>query len=373
MTLSSTVSRVSYAGNGVTTAFSFPYYFLSTSDLVVILTASDGTQTTKTLTTHYTVTGAGVQAGGTVTMITAPASGETLVIYRDPAQTQDLDLVENDPMPAEELEKRLDKLTMEVQRLSDRLSRTVTLTDGYAGSFSPLLPGTIPTSSYLRTSGDGLTWTLVTLTQGTFDATSPMTTKGDLITYGTTGTRLPVGANGSVLTADSNQSLGIKWDSINFMATIPNWNEDIDSPIPSIENNQRVYLFGSGLAQKLYCTVQVPNSYIAGCRIRLFVPLYTPDTSGTNLINSTAYLIRDGVDAMTSTTNSQASGNSAATVPSIANTPTALSLSITNTSGQINGVGVTSGDIIKIFIMRGTDTATSDIRVIPGAAQITFN
>jgi hypothetical protein len=40
---------------------------------------------------------------------------------------------------------------------------------------------------------------------------SPLTTKGDLWTYGTGNARLPVGTNGQVLTADSAQTLGVKW------------------------------------------------------------------------------------------------------------------------------------------------------------------
>ena len=40
---------------------------------------------------------------------------------------------------------------------------------------------------------------------------SPLTTKGDLYGYSTLDARIPVGANNTVLTADSAQALGVKW------------------------------------------------------------------------------------------------------------------------------------------------------------------
>jgi hypothetical protein len=42
-------------------------------------------------------------------------------------------------------------------------------------------------------------------------AASPLTTKGDLYTFSTSDTRLGVGANNTVLTADSAQATGLKW------------------------------------------------------------------------------------------------------------------------------------------------------------------
>lgn len=138
MTVNSTTSRVSYAGNGSTTAFTVPFPFLANSDLVVIR-VSGATQTTLVLSTDYTVTGAG-GASGTVTCTVAPAAGTTLVIYRDPALTQLVDYQPNDPFPANTHETALDRLTMISQRLKDLLSRSFTLSDGDVSGASTQLP-----------------------------------------------------------------------------------------------------------------------------------------------------------------------------------------------------------------------------------------
>ena len=125
MTVSSTLSRAEYSGNGTTTAFSFPYYFLADGDLTVILVSSTGVRTTQTITTHYTIVGAGVSAGGTVSMVTAPATGEILIILREVALTQGADFVENDPLSAEVLEQALDRQTMIAQQHQEEIARSV--------------------------------------------------------------------------------------------------------------------------------------------------------------------------------------------------------------------------------------------------------
>lgn len=131
MTVSTTTSRIEYAGNGTTTDFSFPYRFLADGDLKVYLVNTAGTPVLKSLTTHYTLAGAGESAGGTVTMLTAPAVGESLVIFRDPALTQSVDLTENDRLPVETaVEQPLDRLTMIAQFTRDKVNRSLALADG---------------------------------------------------------------------------------------------------------------------------------------------------------------------------------------------------------------------------------------------------
>ena len=124
MTLSTTTVKNSYSGNGSTTAFTYNFGINSTSELVVIIRSALGVETTKTITTHYTVADAGA-AGGTVTMGTAPASGESLTIIREQPLTQGLDLVANDPFPAASFEDQLDKLTFMVQQHQEELNRSI--------------------------------------------------------------------------------------------------------------------------------------------------------------------------------------------------------------------------------------------------------
>lgn len=55
---------------------------------------------------------------------------------------------------------------------------------------------------------NGTEWAPATSSSGFAD---PTTTKGDLIVHGSSTTRMGVGTDGQVLTADSTQALGVKW------------------------------------------------------------------------------------------------------------------------------------------------------------------
>lgn len=138
MTISTTASRISYNGNGVTVAFSFPYRFLANRDIVVVLRSSTGAESILLLDTHYTLSGAGADAGGTVTMAVAPAVGERLVIYRSVAITQETDYISGDPFPAETHERALDRAAMIDQQQQDSIDRTLRFP--VSDTVSPELP-----------------------------------------------------------------------------------------------------------------------------------------------------------------------------------------------------------------------------------------
>ena len=124
MTLSTQMSKASFLGNGVSTAFPLPFPFLREADIKAIV-SHDGAETPLVLGTHYILSGAGSSAGGQLTMLVPPATGQTLVVYRAPAIVQEVDYVENSAFPAETHEGALDLLTMICQSLQEQIGRAV--------------------------------------------------------------------------------------------------------------------------------------------------------------------------------------------------------------------------------------------------------
>lgn len=132
MTVPTTYAPVQYTGNAVTTAFSFPYTFFSSTDLLVYL---DGVLQAS----GYTVTG-GSGASGTVTFSSAPASGVIVTISLSLPYTQLDDYVENQSFPAQTLEAGLDKAALRDQQLNNRLNRALVFPDTLTGALSGELP-----------------------------------------------------------------------------------------------------------------------------------------------------------------------------------------------------------------------------------------
>jgi hypothetical protein len=235
MTISSTINRVSYVGDGVSTAFSFPYLFLANADLVVYQNA-----VVKTINTHYTVSGAGNPAGGTVTFLTPPANLDSIVILRNPALTQLLDLVDNDPLPANPVEQAFDLLTMLAQRSGDLISRSLRQQDpdvanigslplkanrasmylGFDANGDPIpiaaAAGGAVISPFMVTLLDDTTAAIARATLGLHEGLSTgsiFDAKGDLLvgTADNTGVRKAVGSDGLYLQTASGQSDGLLW------------------------------------------------------------------------------------------------------------------------------------------------------------------
>ncbi len=170
MTISSTTVKNSYSGNSSTTNFAYTFKIFADSDLVVIIRSSTGTETTKSLTTHYTVAGAGDASGGSITFTTGntPATGETVVIIRNVPQTQAIDYIANDPFPAETHEEGLDRGTMTIQQMQEALDR----------SFKVSRTNTISSAEFTDSATDRASKTLG------FDSSGDLTTVADFLPAG---------------------------------------------------------------------------------------------------------------------------------------------------------------------------------------------
>ena len=127
MTISTTIIKNSYSGDASNDTFAYQFKISTTADMQVIIRSAAGAETVKTLTTHYTVTGAGAASGGNVVFESGhiPAATETVILRRSTTQTQALDLVENDPFTADSVESAFDKNLALVQELQEQANRSL--------------------------------------------------------------------------------------------------------------------------------------------------------------------------------------------------------------------------------------------------------
>ncbi len=116
MTVSSEQSFIEYNGDGATQTFPVPFYFILNSDISVTVADADGNLDELTYGVDFSASGGGNPDGGTATLNTAYASGFTILIYRNPPETQETAYYENGKFPAKSHEKALDKLTMLIQK-----------------------------------------------------------------------------------------------------------------------------------------------------------------------------------------------------------------------------------------------------------------
>ena len=120
MTVSTTTNKVSYTGNGTVDTFAYAFPIYANGDLKVY----DG-GTLKTLTTHYTVTGAPGTGNVVFTSGNIPANGNKVVIERILARTQGTDWNNYDKYTSETVEDSVDRLTFIAQEIDEAVGRSV--------------------------------------------------------------------------------------------------------------------------------------------------------------------------------------------------------------------------------------------------------
>lgn len=131
MTISAASSnRVRLAGTGSELNFNFDFRILDENDLLVVVQDVNGVDTTKTITTDYTVTGVDQATGGTVTFLVAPLATDFVSIILDPAVEQPTSLSNKGQLPSRSIERGLDRAINIIKRTRDLVARALTLGEG---------------------------------------------------------------------------------------------------------------------------------------------------------------------------------------------------------------------------------------------------
>ena len=157
MTISSEPVPLSYNGDGATVNFAISWKYFAKSDVRVTHRSAAGVETTWALTTDYTLTDADVDAGGTLTAVTAPATGTKITIELDTPNTQSSSIPLGGDFPSDTVEDALDRLTQlaaKIEQLFNRALR-VPITDTQTGSLLDLPIDSSRASKFLGFDSSG--------------------------------------------------------------------------------------------------------------------------------------------------------------------------------------------------------------------------
>lgn len=149
-----TITAGPYTGNNLLDTYAYGFKISSSDQLIVYETDDEGAITTLILNTDYTVTGVGNPAGGTVVRTAGNLPTDYKWYIRSNfALTQSTNFSSQGAFFPAVHEAAIDKLTMLVQQLEDRLKRAVKFADNYSGTLNMTLPTPVA-GDYLRWKGD---------------------------------------------------------------------------------------------------------------------------------------------------------------------------------------------------------------------------
>jgi len=136
--------RIQYSGDGVQTAFPYPFPVFADADIQAYV---DGIP--KILTSDYTVTGAGVSAGGSVTFVIPPAVGTVVTLRRNKLIARTSDFQESGEFRAKVINDELDILTALLQQVDERSARALHLSPTDAANQTELPDKAVRAGRYL--------------------------------------------------------------------------------------------------------------------------------------------------------------------------------------------------------------------------------
>lgn len=162
-----TANRNDYVGNASTATYSYAFLIFAATDLFVAIRDTNDVEVALSYPTHYSVTGVGVAAGGTVVLAAGSydwldantlKTGYALVIRRVRPVSQQVDIRNQAAFYKDVIENAFDHLVMVDQQQQDALNRSLHMSPSFGSAdFNAELPK--PTAlGYLRfnSSGDAI-------------------------------------------------------------------------------------------------------------------------------------------------------------------------------------------------------------------------
>lgn len=166
-----------YTGNGATSTYSYTFKILDDDDIqVIVINTTTRTRTVLTKNTHYTVSGAGDSAGGSVTLISpwADLSSSYSITLRLNVDANNQSAFRNGNVNGVALEDALDRMSQRIIKLEDDVERAVKLPNDEAGTVTKTNLGaaTDRASKYLTFDSSGNVSASTTVDEGSLAVTA---------------------------------------------------------------------------------------------------------------------------------------------------------------------------------------------------------
>lgn len=151
-----------------------------------------------------------------------------------------------------------------------------------------------------------------------------------------------------------------------------NWKGDA---LEEVEFGEAVKRFTQGDSQSETLYVKIPQGFLSGRQVQMFLGVYSPSVADEYRIDTTTSLIRKEVDAINSSANQHVSNSGDLTNDATSNKYREVTLNLTSATGTLNGFAASAGDILKVELTRGTPGGTNDsadVRFIPSSTEVKF-
>jgi hypothetical protein len=133
MTITLAPARNEYTGNAGQTIFNYTFKIFENTDLNVYVTPAGQECSDGDLTTAYTVSGVGDQAGGSITLNTPTSDGDLVTIVSSIPSERTTDYQNNGDFRPDTVNEDFDRVVSIVKKIEDKVNRSPALPECYQG------------------------------------------------------------------------------------------------------------------------------------------------------------------------------------------------------------------------------------------------